>query len=147
MKKYLISSKGLRSAFRKLLKFGDITQVELDILLNLYGESAGATGLRKVPRKRISYSLWVYEGGDPFEPGLIRDISEKGVCIDGIRTQIGERKTFMVRLGPLEGHSTFVFDAQCRWVRRESEHNGELVAGFEITNISPVDLRVLQKLV
>jgi hypothetical protein len=163
MEKYRISSKGLRSAFRKLLNLGAITQAELDSRLNLYGEAAGATGLRKVPRKRISNSLWVYDAGDPFEAtltrdisetdggdsieaALIRDISDKGLCIDGIRTKIGESKTFMVRLGPLEGHSTFVFEAQCRWIGGKAQRNGEMVAGFEITDISPEDLKILQEM-
>ena len=145
MGKYRISSKGLRSAFRKLLNRGAITQGELDARLNLYGVAAGATGLRKVPRKRISKCLWAYDACDPFEASPIRDISEKGVCIDGIRTKIGETKTFMVRLGVLERHSTFIFEAKCRWTGGEAEHDGELIAGFEITSISPGDLRVLQK--
>ena len=162
MRKYRISSKGLRSAFRTLLKLGAITQAELDSRLNLYGES-GATGLRKVPRKRISNSLWVYDAGDPFEAtltrdisetdggdsieaALIRDISDKGLCIDGKRTKIGESKTFMVRLGRLEGHSTFVFEAQCRWIGVKAQRNGEMVAGFEIPDISPEDLKILQEM-
>jgi hypothetical protein len=102
-------------------------------------------GVRRIQRKRITYPLPLYDGGDPFKPGRVVNLSESGVCVEGIESRVGEVKTFIVRSGHHGSRFSFVFEGICRWVRDERQSGKALVAGFQITSISAPELRVLQK--
>jgi hypothetical protein len=146
MEKHGISSKGLRIVLRKLLDGRAITKVELGGDTALYRDSLGVKGIRRWLRQATILPVWVYDSGNPSAKGSIRDISEKGVCIEGIEAAVGEVKNLIVRSGAFgEGH-TAVFQAKCRWVIKEETFGRKRVAGFEITSISGLDAAELRKL-
>ena len=145
MMKYQFTLRGLRTAFQKLVEANVVSKTELNDLRSLYDISV--QGLRKFSRKRLSTPLKIYDGGDPFKSGIVKDISEKGMCLEGIQAEIGDIKNFIVRLG-MFGHSpTLVFEAKCRWVEKDETSGKTLQSGFEITSISALDSQELNKLI
>ncbi len=147
MDKYRFSLKILRFVFRRLLNAGAITKDELAAQTALYKDSAELKGVRKWIRKTTVFPVRIYDSGNPFATGFVRDISEKGVCVEGIEAAVGEIKNFIVRSGAFgEGH-TLVFEGKCRWVNPEQSPGKKWLAGFEITSISNLDSGELRKLV
>jgi hypothetical protein len=79
--------------------------------------------------------------------GTLRDISEKGFRVIGIESGVGETKSFVIVAHELfQTVYPLVFEAQCRWVKREGA-NREWVAGYEITRISDPSLEELRRVV
>lgn len=145
MAKYQLTLKGLRIAFQKLVEADAVTSDELNSLKSLHDISV--SGLRRFCRKRLEPPLKIFDGGDPFKSGVVKDISEKGVCIQGIDAEVGDRKNFIIRLGDFGRTSTMVFEAMCRWVEKDPASRRVRVAGFEITSISSLDSGELNKLI
>ena len=147
MDKYRFSLKILRFVFRRLLNAGAITKDELAAQTALYKDTLELKGVRKWIRKSMVFPVRIYDSGNPFATGYVRDISEKGVCVEGIEAAVGEIKNFIVRSGAFgEGH-TLVFEGKCRWVNPQQSPGTKWVAGFEITSISNLDSGELRKLV
>ncbi len=147
MDKYRFSLKVLRFVFRRLLNAGVITKDELEAQAALYNDTIDVKGVRKLIRTSTAFPVRIYDSGNPFATGYVRDISEKGVCVEGIEAAVGEIKNFIVRSGAFgEGH-TVVFEGKCRWVNAEQSPGKKWVAGFEITSISSMDSVELRKLV
>ena len=147
MDKYRFSLKILRFVFRRLLNAGAITKDELAAQTALYKDALELKGVRKWIRKTTVFPVRIYDSGNPFATGYVRDISEKGVCVEGIEAAVGEIKNFIVRSGAFgEGH-TLVFECKCRWVNPEQPPEKKWLAGFEITSISNLDSGELRKLV
>lgn len=142
--KYRFSTKSLRLIFRKLLEANIISKSELDDIRPLYHCSIDIR-LRRLPRRRLIFPVKIYEEGNPFKAGIVRDISERGVCIQGIEAAMGDVKNFIIRTGFFGEMSTLVFEAKCKWSRVENNSRREIVAGFEITNISSLDSKELKK--
>jgi hypothetical protein len=147
MDKYRISLKALRFIFRRLLNAGAITNDELTAQAALYRDAAHLKGVRKWLRTTANFPVRIYDSGSPFTTGYVLNISEKGICVKGIKSAAGEVKNLIVRSGAFgEGHS-FVLEGKCRWVNTEQLSGKEWVAGFEITNISNLDSGELRKLI
>jgi Mor family transcriptional regulator len=145
--KYRFSLKALRAVFRKLLDAGALTKEELDTQKELYRDTVDLKGVRKWLRIPTAFPLRIYDSGNPFATGYVRDISEKGVCVEGIEATVGETKSFIVRSGAIGSGHAFVFEAKCRWVNTEESSGKKWVAGFEITSISSLDSKELRKLI
>ena len=62
-----------------------------------------------------------------------------GLRVIGIKTYVGERKSFLISLAEPDGDpSTFTFEAECKWTGTENEENAP-VGGFKITSIGEED--------
>jgi hypothetical protein len=146
MKKYKLTPNGLRKIFRMLLQSSAMTQVEMESHTGLYDQLTGIASVRKYPRRRIDFPLHIYDGVDPVETGFIEDVSSGGIKVRGIRTRLGERRTFIVRFPGAHTRTPFAFQAICRWVNDTPADGAEHVAGFEITSISRIDAAEFQKL-
>ena len=146
MEKYKLTPHGLRRIFRTLVQSSAMTKVEIEGQLALYEELTGVTAVRRHPRKRIDFPVHIYDGVDPVETGLIEDVSESGVRVKGIKTKVGEKRTFIVRLPAGMARPPFAFDAVCRWTLDGDADPQRFMAGFEITSISHIDSEELQKL-
>ena len=148
MKKYDLSSKGLQSAFQKLVDNRIMTVQEV------YGERYAESGedtivicdLRQLPRYLLTIVVPLYDGAQPENKGVLRDISEKGLGITGLQARIGEIKSLVIVCGELFEFSHIWLEAECRWINlEESEDRWE--AGFQITKISREDLVRLKRLI
>jgi len=137
MTKYGLSSDTFRQVLQSIIHF------------QRHGGNAGLDfrERRRYPRTIITYPLWIYDNVDQIEDGRVLDVSEKGVCVEGITAMVGETRTFIVRYQKGERRQPFVFDAMCRWVSSNGNSSGECVAGFEITNISQGDIALLLDLI
>ncbi len=145
MAKYRLTIKGLRTAFQQLVQGRAISKDELNNLQSLHDISV--KGLRQFPRYPTKFPIKIFDGGDPFKGGVVKDISEKGVCVKGIEAQLGEVKNFIIRLGTLGAGSTIVFEARCRWVKKGMTSGKTELAGFEITDISTLDSGVFARFI
>jgi PilZ domain len=145
MAKYRLTTKGLRTAFQKLVEVDAMSSEELSDLKSLY--DASGEGLRRFRRKPMKFPIKIFDGGDPFKSGSVKDISEKGLCVREIEARIGEEKSFIIRLGSFGDSSTIVFQARCRWVKKSSVTGKTQLAGFEIIDISSLDFGQLNRLI
>ena len=118
-----------------------MTKEELDTQKALYRDTVDLKGVRKWLRIPTTLPLRIYDSGNPFATGHVRDISEKGVCVEGIEATVGEIKNFIVRSDAIGAGHTFVFEGKCRWVSSEESSGKKWVAGFEITSISSLDFK------
>ena len=84
MEKHDLSPKGLQRAFDELLQSGEIDQAELDGRFPAY-DSVTVQSLREMPRYFLAVAVDIYELGHPENRGILRDITEKGVGIVGIK--------------------------------------------------------------
>ena len=147
MDKHKLSSKGLQSIFSKLVDAKAIRPRELFNRTQSAGDdTADVTSIRLVPRDFVEVPLPICDAEDPKNMGTISDVTQTGLGTRGIRVETGETKTlvfFSDRLFPV---GPFALQAQCRWVKN-GNGNGQVEAGFEITNISETASQQLKKIV
>jgi hypothetical protein len=152
MAKYRVSGKGLRSAFTKLLNMRLISGEDLysksfddrdDEPTSLRQDSVIVEDERHLARLRPKTPLTIF-GNHPSIKGEVTDISMEGVGIKGIKSSVGETRTFIILpdmylpIDPLE------LKAECMWARRQG---AEIYAGFKISEISRDGLATLKKLI
>ncbi|HMK34889.1 MAG TPA: PilZ domain-containing protein [Desulfomonilaceae bacterium] len=147
MNKYKLSTKNMRLLFRKLLEVNAVNKTELDEWSSLYQCSIQAS-IRRIRRRRIKFLLRIFEAGNPLEYGFVRDLSENGLCIEGIDAGVGDVKTFIIRPpGSINSGLPLVLEATCQWVTtQEMGRKKKILAGFEITHISGPASEELQEL-
>jgi hypothetical protein len=87
----------------------------------------------------------VFEKKDFKTMGILRDITENGVGIRGLKAAVGETKTFVIVPTDFLDIDPLIFDGQCRWMR--SRRNGQHLSGFEITSISGPSLQELRRFI
>ncbi|MDQ7782663.1 MAG: PilZ domain-containing protein [Desulfomonilaceae bacterium] len=145
MEKYGLSSRGLVSAYRKLVDAGILQPAEVPQDLDR-DDVEVVEELRDEVRCHLDFELPVIDVGSSEVQGRVRDITVKGLGVIGIPAEIDELKTFMVFHEKFALIKPFLIEARCRWAKKESL-NGRYIAGFEITNTSEKDLEQLRKLV
>lgn len=146
MKKYALSSDGLRRIFQRLIE-ANAMRVE-----ELYGKSLPAhdtvsvEDMRELPRHYLAMSVDVYDSKRPEISGLLTNVTEKGIAVIGMSAGIGETKALVIYAGDFIEADPIDFEAECRWVSQE-EGTGEPLAGFQITRISEKCLLALRTLI
>ena len=138
-RKYRLSLKSLESALKLLLEATVITWDEFKTFRSAAGHRGAEQDLRQTLRKHPIPLVTVYEDGKPGTRFVVRDISEKGIGIVGIRAQIDEIKSLAVVGDELGLIAPFEFKAQCRWTKRLGP-NGDICSGFSVLSISEQDL-------
>ncbi len=146
LEKYGLTADGLRKIFRILLHSSAMEKVELEGSDGLYAHDEDIT-LRRHRRTSPNTPIWVYDGVDQLKGFPVTDVSQRGIGVKGIKTFVGDARTFIVRFKSGSSAKPFVFDARCRWVRENAANPGEALAGFEITGISKFDEQALRKLI
>ncbi len=145
MEKHDLSPKGLQRAFDGLLQAGELDQAELDGRFPAY-DSVMVQSLREMPRYFLAVAVDIYELGHPENRGILRDITEKGVGVVGIKAVPGDRKTFTVPSEKFIDEGPIVFEAKCMWATTEG-WDQEATAGFQIVKISEKSLQDLRELI
>lgn len=145
MAKYNLSPKQLRHTFDLLLESKAVNPDELRDDFSPSPEDLESTNHRKQDRYYLDFDLPIVETGPPEIDGRVRDITEKGVGVIGIPSEVGEIKTFLVLHDEFVLIEPFLFRAKCRWAKQEAD--GRHSAGFEITSISDKDLQDLKQLI
>lgn len=116
------------------------------------GTSRLPEDLRSDPRQQPLISVPIYDKNEPGNCGIVLDVSQNGLRVMGLRTQVGDRKTLILDAGCILGQAGSTanqydcrFQAECRWVRVDGK--GDPVAGFRIKVISLRSLDVMRELV
>jgi len=146
LKKYALSSDGLRRIFQTLIEAKAITAEEL------YGISPSAhdtvliENMRELPRHYLAIAVDIYESVHPESRGLLSNITEKGMAITGMAARIGETKILVIPSGDFIEADSIALEARCQWAEEERD-TGEGLAGFQITRISEKCLDDLRRLI
>lgn len=149
MARFQLSSEGLRQILNQLVEAKVMSATEL------YGRSdpkpvteEDRVRLRRSARIRMELPLRIYEVeySTIKSEGRVRDISETGLGVRGIDAEPDETKTFLVVADKSLQLDPIVFQAQCRWVKREGSER-EPIVGFEIQNIPDSSAQGLQMLI
>jgi hypothetical protein len=147
MEKYHLSSKGLLSAFNKLISSQAMEEDELTGRIPLLDDTIDIDHAREFPRCYPALGLPIYDEKDSDEEYHVVDLTEKGVQVLGMAARVGDLKTLVIKAGGLDERiKPCVFDAECRWVKA-GQKKGTPIAGFEITYVSDKDLRVLLQII
>jgi PilZ domain len=143
MEKYKLSSKGLLSAFNKLISTQTVEEQELAGRIPLLDDTIDIDHAREFPRCYPALGLPIYDEKASEAEYHVVDVTEKGVQVVGMAARVGDLKTLIIKAGGLDERiKPCTFDAECRWVKADPK-KGNSVAGFEITYISDKDLEVL----
>ncbi len=146
MDQYHLDAIGLDNAFSKMVRIKAISQRELDARIPELDHPTEIRTVRELPRSYALFSLPVYDADNLGAQGIVNDLHERGLQIEGIHARPGEVKTLLIRVDEFPGISPFAFHAECRWFRDADEHS-DCMAGFEISDISPAGAVELRKLI
>jgi hypothetical protein len=145
--KYSLSLRNLNAALRRLVEAGILREPE--ILERSGGIDSATEGhrTRQKPRAKIPFGLPVQDISAPHVNTVVRDLTEEGFRVAGIRTSVGEVRDFLILADVVESLSPILVQAKCLWTYRHRKRRKYRVAGFQITDISPSDLETLRKIV
>lgn len=146
MEKYHLSPAELMMIIQKLSDNDAVKPAAVKSRLEALKRTAAPSEMRSVPRNYLVFSIPIHDSEDPSIAGLVNDISENGLQVEGIETQEHEVRSFVIDSDQFSATSPVSFDAECRWVRKD-ETNGHFIAGFEITAISEGSLKNLGRLI
>jgi hypothetical protein len=146
LKKYKLTPKGFRSVLKKLVKAKIMSASEINSRTWLTRDRKIIGGLRSTPRTSIKFPLLCSPTNEPGAKGFVRDISPKGLSVEGIKASIGEARNFRIRSNEMADSSTFEFEVKCRWTKAHKEAEEDNLAGFEITSISTGAFQELEKI-
>ena len=145
MEKYDLSSWGIRNVLSKLLNLGAITWEEMAILSLNGDDSVTLRDMRQYQRRYPLVSVIVYEQIKPMVKGRVCDISEKGLGVIGIPSEVDDLKTLTVAPDELRVFEPFTLQASCRWFR-QGDLDINCTAGFAITHIGEPSLEPFRDL-
>ena len=142
MDKYHISLDRLQNVFKQLIDAGAIERGEL--VARHPHERLSIENLRNHHRNYVFVGLPIYDLKNLLKKGTVIDISEVGLQISGVPTNVGDTKDLLIQADYFVDVYPFIFEAQCRWVSM-SEYE-KLLSGFEVTSITDGGLEELRKL-
>lgn len=145
MAKYDLSANGLQRAFKALIDDESITLEDLYNRPKTSDDTVFVECMRELPRHYLAIAVEIFELDNPSSKGQLRDITEKGVGITGIKAYTGEIKKFIIPAEKLIEAESIAFEARCVWSKIESD--GECIAGFQILKISKQNLNNLRQLI
>lgn len=146
MNKYGLSSRGLQSAFWKLVRSGALTWEEILNNFPNLEESVTLQLIRKNIRSYPILSVKVYEENNPQNEGKLRDLSETGLGITGMQACVGEEKKIVLVPDEFMDLNAMTLKVVCRWFRPDAA-KGLHSAGFQIQNLNDENSRTIRELV
>jgi hypothetical protein len=143
MEKYHLSVAGLASIFKKLVQARVIEKSEVQRRMEPGDDTADLDQMRKVPRCYPVVPIPVVDLSDMQQEGILRDLTEKGIQVEGIHAEAGQTKNLLVQADAFTGTLPFTLETCCKWIKPRNAGKRPL-AGFEITSISEADLELLR---
>ena len=147
IEKYDLSLQTLTTVLDRLVESGHLRKPELLKRVPPRDNQPNGQKTRKLPRERIPFILEVQDISNPFRRAFLRDLTEEGFRIAGIKVAVGEARDFLILADVVASLSPILVRATCRWVDQKGKRNKYHVAGFQITDISSSDLETLRRLV
>jgi hypothetical protein len=145
MNKYRLTFRGLQSVYRKLRDSNIVNEKLLAgrILPQLNAESTIVT---RMPRKDIFLPLPVEDAACPGMPGVVTNITDRGLGIKGLKANVDEIKKLVIKPDKYFQLMQFSLKAKCRWVK-PSDDGDSILSGFETIPISHRDQQKLRNLI
>jgi hypothetical protein len=134
MEKYRLTSRAFRWVCMELVSNGLLSWRELYENLSSGSEGLVLDKPRESRRFTLDFDVEIHEAGHSEAPGKVRDVTERGIGVSGIRAKVDERKTLVIAGDEFGEFATFTFDAICRWASKAP--GGDYIAGFEVSYIS-----------
>jgi hypothetical protein len=144
--KYDISPRGLEKLFKRLVAQKHIEKMSLISRFPSYETKLVPIRERRSPRSRLHLALPVYDLTSE-KIGLVRDVSETGLRVAGIRCEVGELKTLQIQLDGFFNLDPILLIARCRWCKTKGQKRQYVTGGFEITALPQGARRLLKELV
>ncbi len=146
MKKYALSSDGLRRLFEMLIEANAISSQDIYATSPSAYDTVFVENMRELPRHHLAMAVEIYETKSPEINGMLSDVTEKGIGITGMAARIGETKTLVIPAGDFIEADPILIEARCQWAEKDKD-SGEWLAGFQITRISEKCLDDLRRLI
>ncbi|HTY26375.1 MAG TPA: PilZ domain-containing protein [Desulfomonilaceae bacterium] len=146
MAKHHLSSKGLQRLFNELIHAKIVTHQDLYKRFASYRERTDQVKQRQARRAGLSVKLPVCDVGST-SFGIVRDISETGLRVAGIKYQVGDVTTFQLPIDAFMKADPLLVIAKCQWVSEKGKKTKYFVAGFEFIDLSDSDLNSLRDFV
>jgi hypothetical protein len=108
--------------------------------------SGTADKIRFFRRYKIELPVGICDANNPAIRGEVRDVSERGIGVQKMDTNVDEIKNLVVLANEFFSINPFGFEAQCRWTCPTTDDR-RLLAGFEIIKISEESSRSLGKFI
>jgi len=144
MQKYGLSPGGLTNVLNRLLAENIIGRTEIDHLRGVRGDGSTRPKSRLEMRNSPIPIVALCEVGNPRSQYVLRDITERGLGVEGIEATPNEIKQLMVLGDELGEIAPFELEAECRWAGPVGVE-GTMCAGFQIKKISEEDLGRLRE--
>lgn len=87
----------------------------------------------RMQRDEIDFPLVICDAENSDITGLVKDISDDGIRIGGLETEVDEIRTFSLRADELFQVEPILFEAKCRWVFKR-DYN-KYLSGFVVTKM------------
>lgn len=146
MQKHHISAKDLRQLYRELVETKSVDIAELYCRPVYWDNSVDQEPRREFPRLLLAFILPVHDMLDPEVKGIVADVTEKGMKLEGIEARVGEKRRLVINPSRFGNLDPIAFEAECRWAKT-SEGGARPTAGFRITDISEAALQELRRFI
>jgi hypothetical protein len=146
IEKYGLDGQSLKTAYKRMVQIGAMTQSELHWRMAMLGSTINEEVRRRLPRNYLIVALPVFDATDYDIHGIINDISEQGLQVSGIRTEVGEVRSLLIDPEEFAKLQPIQFDAVVRWAKN-NDQSGEYLAGFEITDMTDDALTKVRELI
>lgn len=134
MGQYQLTPRALRWICMMLLCSGAVSWKEIYGKISSNSDESVPDDSRKSRRYILDFEVPVYDLNNPRAQGVVRDVSETGISIRGIKARRGQARRLMMCGEGFGENARFAVDVICRWASRTP--SGTSMAGFEITNTS-----------
>ncbi|MCA1961046.1 MAG: hypothetical protein LDL33_09630 [Desulfomonile sp.] len=135
MKKYDLSSKGLRMLLRQLISAGLADERELAEQYPGYASpqpvdtSGGSTVLT------LSVPVPIHDVESPAK-GILREVSPNAIRVAGLRARIGETRTFHIPVDMFMAAGPLQLQTRCTWCEIKGGNKRYPIARFEVINLT-----------
>jgi hypothetical protein len=144
--KHGLSLKGLQRLFKELVHAKIVAHQYLYKRFPSYQERTDQLKQRRARRIGLSVRLPAFDlGSTSF--GIVRDISETGLRVAGIKYQVGDVATFQLPIDVFMNADPLLVIAKCRWVSEKGNERRYFVAGFELMDLSSADRKTLKEFI
>jgi hypothetical protein len=146
MQKYQVTAKELRDVYRALCESKSVDIAEMYCRPVYWDNNVDLEPRREFPRLLLAFILPVHDRDNLDARGIVADVTEKGMKLEGMKSNVGEKRRLTVNPTRFGDMDPIDFEAECRWSKTEGPDQRP-VAGFQITEISDGALHELRRFI
>jgi hypothetical protein len=146
MARHGLSPEGLKRLFKEPVHAKIVTHQDLYKRFPSYRERTNQLLRRRARRVHLSVRMRVRDVGST-SFGIVRDVSETGLRVAGIKYEAGDVTVFQLPIDVLINADPLSVIAKCRWVSEKGKEKEYFAAGFELVGLSPAGGVVLKKFI